>query len=94
MSGDGNHQDQAHRPHLARDFAALRTRITAQESAPRTFVVTHDAGGEAWTSANDAWIAPGNVPPWTELRLRNTDAGPQIYRALPDTAGNIWQRTT
>ena len=92
MIGAGNHQDAIHRPTLARDFAALLTRVAELERVARIPVKTHDAGGQAWTSANDEWISPNNVLVWTELRLSNTNEAAQIWRAVPTAGGNEWKR--
>lgn len=93
MIGDSNHQDSVHRPSLARDFAAIDTRLAELERRTVTPVVTLNALGQAWTTANGNYLSPNNVLAWTELRLTGTDDGAQLWRAVPTAGGNNeWRR--
>lgn len=80
-------RDRAKRPTLAQDFKDINQRIRALERRPAATVVSADAGGVAWTSGNPAWIDPtsDDVPAWTELRVRNTDTGSQLWRNIDST---------
>ena len=95
MSDITARQDMVHRPTAYRDTSAMLLRIRELERRTAAVVAEVDAGGAAWTAANPSWIDPATVLPWLELRVTN-DAGTEahIYRACPDSTGQVWRKST
>ncbi len=77
------------------DNAELVRRIGNLEKRALTNVYEEsvDCGGLLWTAANPNWVDPSSVPEWSEIRLRNTPAGSQVYRAVKDAVGSLeWRQ--